>query len=83
MVRNKSIRDRNHTASGVPFPAHTLSVLCSAFELAWAAVAPNVASREVEATRAQLAASLLSIARADSTEAGVLAKAALDVLDRN
>ena len=83
MVRNKKERHRNHTASDVPFPPHTLSVLCRAFELACAATAPNVAFGRVEATRIQLAAAMLSVATANSIEAEVLAKKALQVLDRS
>jgi hypothetical protein len=70
-----------HGLEGLSFPPETLSVLCRAFDTAWAELAPNVRPEDVEKTRVRLAGAVLSLASEDSRDAPMLARAALHVMD--
>jgi hypothetical protein len=86
MVQAGADRSRERTSCGrsaVAFPAHAVKALSRAFDIAWAAIAPGITSAQVGRTRSQLAAALVAVAAADSSDALALAKAALEALDRN
>jgi hypothetical protein len=61
------------------FGPETLNTLFQAFDQAWAILAPRYGSdaTAIEAARTRLANILLSLARADSRDAGALKDAAL------
>ena len=69
-----------HGLEGLSFQPDTLSILCRAFDTAWAELAPNVRPENIDATRVNLANAVLSIASEDTTDPRPLAKAALYVM---